>query len=148
MPGLFPLFKDYLPKLNLKVISLPRPEDVRSFSGQIAEKDAPVLVSAIQSKADFLVTGDKQHFGKMKGIGEYLFQITAVQIKGNLLRATLVSLGCWINFRRFRTQVSPLRRRDRRGRFFFCSNRETAIEAEPLSFRNKIGFSASFAPLR
>ncbi len=55
MPGLFPLFKDDLPKLNLKVIPLPRPEDVRGFSGQIAEKDAPVLVSAIQSKADFLV---------------------------------------------------------------------------------------------
>jgi uncharacterized protein len=75
MPGLFPLFKDYLPKLNLKVIPLPRPGDVRGFSGQIAEKDVPVLVSAIQSKADFLVTGDKQHFGKMKGIGEYPFQV-------------------------------------------------------------------------
>jgi predicted nucleic acid-binding protein len=75
MAGLFPLFKDYLPKLNLKVIPLPRPEDVRGFSGQIAEKDAPVLVSAIQSKADFLVTGDKQHFGKMKGIGKHRFQV-------------------------------------------------------------------------
>jgi len=75
MPALFPLFKNYLPKLNLKVIPLPRPEDVRGFSGKIAEKDAPVLVSAIQSKADFLVTGDKQHFGKMKGIGEYPLQI-------------------------------------------------------------------------
>ena len=75
MPGLFPLFKDYLPKLNLKVIPLPRPEDVRGFSGQIAEKDIPVLVSAIRSKADFLVTGDIQHFGKMKGIGEYRCQI-------------------------------------------------------------------------
>jgi putative PIN family toxin of toxin-antitoxin system len=75
MPGLFPLFKDYLLKLNLKVIPLPRPEDVRGFSGQIAEKDAPVLVSVIRSKADFLVTGDKQHFGKMKGIGKYRFQV-------------------------------------------------------------------------
>ena len=75
MPGLFPLFKDYLPMLNLRVIPLPRPEDVRGFSGQIAEKDVPVLVSAMRSKADFLVTGDKQHFGKMKGIGEYPFQV-------------------------------------------------------------------------
>ncbi len=75
MPSLFPLFKDDLPKLNLKVIPLPRSGDVRGFSGQIAEKDAPVLVSAIQSKPDFLVTGDKQHFGKMKGIGEYRFQV-------------------------------------------------------------------------
>ncbi len=75
MPALFPLFKSYLPKLNLKVIPLPRLQDVRGFSEQIAEKDVPVLVSAIQSKADFLVTGDKQHFGKMKGIGEYPLQI-------------------------------------------------------------------------
>jgi putative PIN family toxin of toxin-antitoxin system len=75
MRRLFPLFKDYLPKLNLKVSPLPRPEDVKGFSGQIAEKDLPVLVSAIQSKADFLVTGDKQHFGKIKGMGQYPFQI-------------------------------------------------------------------------
>ncbi len=119
MPGLFPLFKDYLPKLDLKVIPLPPPEDVRGFSGQIVEKDIPVLVSAFQSRADFLVTGGRQvppsrqsgiggvkghhqnevtfahilfattcpgspalwartftkHFGKMKGIGEYRFQI-------------------------------------------------------------------------
>src|SRR4030043_88123 len=75
MPSLFPLFKDYLPKLNLKVIPLPRPEDVRGFSRQIAGKDVPVLVSAIQGKADFLVTGDKQHFGKMKDLDKYPFHV-------------------------------------------------------------------------
>jgi len=75
MPGLFPLFKVYLPKLHLKVIPLPQPENVRDLSGQIAEKDIPVLVSAIQSRAHFLVTGDKQHFGKMKGLGAYPFQV-------------------------------------------------------------------------
>ena len=71
MPSLLVLYKAYLPKLNLKVIPLPRPEDVRGFSGQIAEKDIPVLISAIRSKADFLVTGDKQHFGKMRELGKY-----------------------------------------------------------------------------
>ncbi|MBM4350897.1 MAG: PIN domain-containing protein [Deltaproteobacteria bacterium] len=75
MPGLLSLYKAYLPKLNLKVIPLPRPEDVRSFSGQIAEKDIPVLISAIQGKVDFLITGDKQHFGKMKGLDQYPFQV-------------------------------------------------------------------------
>jgi len=75
MPSLLPLFKAYLPKLNLKVIPLPRPKDVRDFSGQIAEKDIPVLISAIQSDADFLVTGDKQHFGKMKELNEYPFRV-------------------------------------------------------------------------
>ncbi len=75
IPGLLSLYKAYLPKLNLKVIPLPRPEDVRDFSGQIAEKDVPVLVSALRSKADFLVTGDKQHFGKMKGLDKYPFHV-------------------------------------------------------------------------
>jgi predicted nucleic acid-binding protein len=75
MPNLLPLFKAYLPKLNLKVIPLPRPEEVRDFSGQIAEKDIPVLISAIRSKVDFLVTGDKQHFGKMKELDKYPFHV-------------------------------------------------------------------------
>ena len=71
MPRLLFLYKAYLPKLNLKVIPLPLPEEVRDFSGQIAGKDIPVLISAIRSKADFLVTGDKQHFGKMKELDKY-----------------------------------------------------------------------------
>jgi uncharacterized protein len=75
MPGLLSLYKSYLPKLNLKVIPLPRPEDIRGFSGQIAEKDVPVLISAIRSKADFLLTGDKQHFGKMKELDKYPFHV-------------------------------------------------------------------------
>ena len=75
MPSLLFLYKAYLPKLNLKVIPLPRPEDIRDFSGQIAEKDIPVLISAIRSKADFLVTGDKQHFGRMKKLDKYPFHV-------------------------------------------------------------------------
>ena len=54
---------------------LPRPEELRDFSGQITEKDIPVLISAIRSKADFLVTGDKQHFGKMKDLDKYPFHV-------------------------------------------------------------------------
>ena len=75
MPSLLSLYKAYLPKLNLKVIPLPRPEDIRDFSGQIAEKDIPVLISAIRSKADLLVTGDKHHFGKMKELDKYPFHV-------------------------------------------------------------------------
>ena len=75
IPGLLFLYKAYLPKLNLKVISLPLPEEVRDFSGQIAEKDIPVLISAIRGKVDFLVTGDKQHFGKMKELDKYPFHV-------------------------------------------------------------------------
>jgi predicted nucleic acid-binding protein len=75
MPGLLSLYRTYLPKLNLKVLPLPRPEDVRDFSGQIAEKDIPVLISAIRSGADFLVSGDKQHFGRMKDLDKYPFRV-------------------------------------------------------------------------
>jgi predicted nucleic acid-binding protein len=75
IPGLLFLYKAYLPKLNLKVIPLPRPEEVRDFSGQIAEKDIPVLISAIRGKVDFLVTGDKQHFGKMKELDKFPFHV-------------------------------------------------------------------------
>jgi predicted nucleic acid-binding protein len=75
MPGLLSLYRAYLPKLNLKVLPLPRPEDVRDFSGKIAEKDIPVLISAIRSGADFLVSGDKQHFGRMKDPDKYPFRV-------------------------------------------------------------------------
>ena len=75
MPSLLFLYKVYLPKLNLKVIPLPRPEDIRDFSGQIAEKDIPVLISAIRSKGDFLVTGDRRHFEKLKTVDKYSLKI-------------------------------------------------------------------------
>ena len=75
MPEILSVYKRYLPKLNLKIIHLPRQEELREFSGKIANKDIPVLVSAIQSKADFLVTGDKQHFGKMKDLDKYPFHV-------------------------------------------------------------------------
>ena len=34
---------------------------------EIAEKDRPVLMAAIAAKADFLLTGDRKHFGKYFG---------------------------------------------------------------------------------
>ena len=75
MPEILSVYKRYLPKLHLKIIHLPRQEELREFSGKIANKDVPVLVSAIQSKADFLLTGDKQHFGKMKDLDKYPFHV-------------------------------------------------------------------------
>ena len=75
MPGILPVYKAYFPKLDLKIIPLPRKEELGEYSGKIADKDIPVLVSAIRGKADFLVTGDKQHFEKMKGAGKYPLKI-------------------------------------------------------------------------
>jgi putative PIN family toxin of toxin-antitoxin system len=65
LPGLFPVYQKYLPQIQLKIIPLPEPEKIRQFSGQLAVKDVPVLASAVQSGADFLVTGDKKHFGRL-----------------------------------------------------------------------------------
>jgi predicted nucleic acid-binding protein len=48
---------------------------VKDYSGLIADKDIPVLVSAIRGKADFLVTGDKQHFQNLKSSGNYPLRI-------------------------------------------------------------------------
>jgi len=75
IPGILSVYKRYLPRLNLTVIPLPRSEELREFSGKIADKDIPVLVSAIRGKADYLVTGDRRHFEKLKGMEEYQLKI-------------------------------------------------------------------------
>jgi len=75
MPGILSVYKEYLPKINLKVIPLPHHEEVREYFGIIAHKDIPVLISAIRGRADFLVTGDKQHFERLKGAGKYPLKI-------------------------------------------------------------------------
>jgi len=94
MASILFLYKSYLPKVNLKVIPLPRPEEVRDFSGKIAEKDIPVLISAIRSKVDYLVTGDKQHFGKMKELDKYPFHVvTPSEFLDSILPEILKELG-------------------------------------------------------
>ncbi len=75
LPALLPAYKKYLPKLNLKIIPLPPLEQLRAFSGQVADKDVPVIVSALHGKADFLVTGDKKHFEKLKTQEDYPLKI-------------------------------------------------------------------------
>ena len=75
MPKILAVYKRYFPRLNLKIIPLPQPDEVGAFAGKITDKDVPILISAIRSKADFLVTGDKQHFQKLKSPGDYLFRI-------------------------------------------------------------------------
>jgi len=75
MPAMLPVYRKYLPLLNLKIIPLPSHREVAAFAQTIADKDAPVLASAIKAKADFLVTGDKQHFYKLKTERNYPLQI-------------------------------------------------------------------------
>lgn len=75
IPGILSVYNEYLPKLNLQIVPLPPKGELKKYSGKIVDKDIPVLVSAIRSKADFLVTGDKQHFGKLKELDKYPFHV-------------------------------------------------------------------------
>jgi predicted nucleic acid-binding protein len=66
LPGLFSVYRKYFSRINLQIVPLPRPAELKDFFGMATEKDVPVLVSAIRGGADFLITGDKKHFGKIK----------------------------------------------------------------------------------
>lgn len=69
LPACLLIYKEYLPKLNLEIIPLPTLEEIKKYSGATAAKDIPVLVSALNGKADFLVTGDKKDFSPLKRNG-------------------------------------------------------------------------------
>lgn len=73
MPDVLPVYRKYIKVLNLEVIPLPAYKDIKKLFGHISDKDIPVLVSAIDANADFLVTGDKKDFSKLKG--NYPFKI-------------------------------------------------------------------------
>lgn len=73
MPDVLPVYRRYLKILNLEIVPLPLSKNIKKLSGQIADKDIPVLASAINNNTDFLVTGDKKDFEKLKG--KYPFKI-------------------------------------------------------------------------
>ncbi len=73
---MLPLYQEYFHKLRIELVPMSTPAEVTKYSGRIADKDTPVLVSAIKGKADFLVTGDKKHFDKVKKAGTFPFIIT------------------------------------------------------------------------
>ena len=66
MPAAIPLYREYLPRLGLEIVALPSRETVKSMTGVIAEKDIPVLASAIACSAEYLITGDKKDFAGLK----------------------------------------------------------------------------------
>ncbi|OHE59959.1 MAG: hypothetical protein A2Z47_04280 [Thermodesulfovibrio sp. RBG_19FT_COMBO_42_12] len=75
MPQVLPLYKEYLPKVNLEIVPLPSSKDIKKLFGHISDKDMPVLASAIMGNADFLVTGDKKDFAKLEAKNKYHFKI-------------------------------------------------------------------------
>ena len=89
VPKVLPVYDEYFPKLRIEIVPLPSPAEVAKHSGIIADKDTPVLVSAIKGKADFLVTGDKKHFDKVKKSGAFPFTIASPSEFLELLAAIL-----------------------------------------------------------
>lgn len=77
IPALLPVYRKYFAQLHMEIVPIPSKEEIRKFLGEIDDKDLPVLVSAIQGRADFLVTGDKKDFDKPKKRGGYLFKIVS-----------------------------------------------------------------------
>jgi len=85
LPAALPVFQEYLPRMNLEIIPLPTYEELEPWFGVTADKDVPVIVSAINGAADFLVTGDTEDFGALMRRDDLPFKV--------LLPAELVVLA-------------------------------------------------------
>jgi predicted nucleic acid-binding protein len=60
--------KRSLEKLSRELQFLEAPEDQKLPRGvTLPDKDAPILLAAIEAKADYLLTGDIRHFGPYLG---------------------------------------------------------------------------------
>jgi putative PIN family toxin of toxin-antitoxin system len=66
LPGALPAFRSCLKLINIEIVPLPSPKDLVSLAGMTAEKDLPVIASALHGAADFLVTGDKKDLLRIK----------------------------------------------------------------------------------
>lgn len=94
VPQALSVYRHYLPQLNLQIVPLPRPHELTQFAGKIADKDVPVLASAITGKAAFLVTGDKRHFQKVASRGEYAVRIvTPAEFVDRILPEIMREMG-------------------------------------------------------
>jgi predicted nucleic acid-binding protein len=62
LPAVHPVFLDFMSRLKFEIIPLPDRKKLEKYRGLIVDEDLPVLVSAIECGADYLVTGDKKHF--------------------------------------------------------------------------------------
>jgi putative PIN family toxin of toxin-antitoxin system len=77
MPRILPFYKKLFSKLNLIIVPIPSLKEIKRYAGHIADKDIPVLVSAIKAEADFLITGDKKDFDRLKIKGSYPLKIVS-----------------------------------------------------------------------
>ena len=91
LPEALPVFQSCLSAMKIEIVPIPSAEDLTPWAGTTADKDLPVLVSAIQGKADVLVTGDKKDLLKIRNKvlpltiaspGEFLNEILPRFLKG------------------------------------------------------------------
>jgi len=75
LPQALPVYQKYLSKLNMEIIPLPEVDAVKKASQFMNAKDAPVVASAVLGCADYLVTGDRKDFSRLKKSRKYPFDI-------------------------------------------------------------------------
>lgn len=89
LPAALLVFQEYLPRMSLEIVPLPAYEDLKPWIGVTADKDLPVIVSAISGKSDFLVTGDTGDFGALMQRDDLPFRVLTpaefVKLAGELL---------------------------------------------------------------
>jgi len=66
LPAAIPVFRSCLKLINIEIVPLPTKRDLLPLAGMTVEKDLPVIASALQGAADFLVTGDKKDLLRIK----------------------------------------------------------------------------------
>jgi putative PIN family toxin of toxin-antitoxin system len=66
LPAAIPVFRSCLKLMNIEIVPLPIKRDLLPLAGMTAEKDLPVIASALHGAADFLVTGDKKDLLRIK----------------------------------------------------------------------------------
>jgi len=74
MPEALPVYRRFLPKLKLEIISVPAPEELAPLRGAVGDKDLPVLVSVVDGQADYFVTGDKDLISQIGQKGGFPFK--------------------------------------------------------------------------
>ncbi|MBI5816204.1 MAG: PIN domain-containing protein [Nitrospinae bacterium] len=77
IPAALPVYREYLPRMNLDVVPLPSAEQVKKAKWKMPAKDIPVALSAVNGKADYLVTGDKKDFTTFRAKGIHRFKVAS-----------------------------------------------------------------------
>ena len=61
LPAILPEFRQIVSR-SLKVVDIPKPEDLTGYYGQANPKDLPLLVAALQANCAYFLTFNTRHF--------------------------------------------------------------------------------------